>query len=140
MIPKILLLLFFITPFHPTDFSSENELFVVVTTENAETQMMAMVLATQSLNRDVPVSVLLCSHAGLLAVKGEESPEFAPAGRSPKQLLAGLLGRGVEVNVCGIFLPNREITDSDLLEGVGIASPPDIAEYMARPDIRYFTF
>ena len=35
---------------------SENDpLFVVLTSNDAETQMMAMVLATQSINKDVPV-------------------------------------------------------------------------------------
>jgi hypothetical protein len=48
--------------------SSENDLFVVLTSNDAETQMMAMVLATQSVNQDVNVRVLLCSSAGELAV------------------------------------------------------------------------
>lgn len=116
------------------------EYFVILTSEDTETQMMAMVLATQSVNKNVAVSVLLCSNAGLLAVKGEDSPAFAPANRSPKQLLNGLIERGIEVNVCGIFLPNRDFTEEDLIEGIGIASPPDIAEYMKQPGIRFFTF
>lgn len=117
-----------------------HELFVVLTTEDAETQMMAMVLATQSVNQNVPVSVLLCSSAGQLAVKGFGSTSFAPAGRSPKQLLSGLIDKGVTVNVCGIFLPNRDIQESDLLDGVGVASPPDIASFMKKRGVRYFTF
>ena len=45
---------------------SDNEsLFVVLTSDDAETQMMAMVLATQSHNKDVPVRVLLCSNAAI---------------------------------------------------------------------------
>lgn len=120
--------------------ADDPEHFVVLTSGDAETQMMAMVLATQSVNKGVDISVLLCSSAGLLAVQGEDSPEFAPAGRSPKQLLTGLLERGVEVNVCGIFLPNRDYTEADLIDGVGVASPPDIADYMSQPGIRFFTF
>ena len=116
------------------------EHFVVLTSADAETQMMTMVLATQSVNKNVTVSVLLCSSAGLLAIEGEESPAFAPANRSPKQLLSGLIERGVEVNVCGIFLPNRDYTEDDLLEGIGVASPPDIAEHMKKPNVRFFTF
>jgi len=124
------------------NFSSVDgpEHFVVLTSGDAETQMMALVLATQSVDKNGTVSVLLCSSAGLLAIEGEGSPPFAPPNRSPKRLLTGLIDRGVEVNVCGIFLPNRDYTEDNLLQGVGVASPPDIAEYMGQPGVRFFTF
>lgn len=126
--------------FGSLSFADEPEYFVVLTSADVETQMMAMVLATQSVNKNVTVSVLLCSSAGNLAIEGEESPAFAPANRSPKQLLSGLIERGVEVNLCGIFLPNRDFTKDDLVEGVGVANPPDIAEHMKKPNVRFFTF
>ena len=115
-------------------------LFVVVTSDDAETQMMAMVLATQSVNQDVPVRVLLCSDAGDLALKDSESPAFAPADRSPKQLLMGLMNNGVQIEVCGIYLPNRDYTEADLMDGVGTAAPPEVAEFMKQKGVRYFTF
>ena len=115
-------------------------LFVVLTSGDAETQMMAMVLATQSLDKEVPVRVLLCSDAGELALKDYESPVFAPAGRSPKQLLQGLIERDVKVEVCGIFLPNRDHTEENLIEGVSPAAPPEVAEFMKQAGVRYFTF
>jgi len=121
-------------------YDSSSDLFVVLTSGDAETQMMAMILATQSANQDVNIRVLLCSEAGELAIRGAESPEFAPANRSPKQLLNGLIDRGVQVEVCGIFLPNREYTEEHLIEGVGVAAPPEVAEYMKRDGVRYFTF
>ncbi len=120
--------------------SMENELFVVLTSDDAETQMMAMVLATQSANQDVPVRILLCSDAGDLALKDHESPSFMPADRSPKELLSGLIDRNVKVEVCGIYLPNRDVDETDLIDGVGTADPPEVAEYMKRDDVRYFTF
>jgi hypothetical protein len=56
----ITLLLFLITPM--TALSNQNnslpDLFVVLTSGDAETQMMALVLATQSANQNVPVRVL----------------------------------------------------------------------------------
>ena len=120
---------------------TENDpLFVVLTSDDAETQMMAMVLATQSLNKDVPVRVLLCSDAGDLALKDSESPAFAPADRSPKQLLMGLIDSGVQVEVCGIYLPNRDYTEADLMDGIGTAAPPEVAEFMKQEGVRYFTF
>lgn len=120
--------------------SSENELFVVLTSDDAETQMMALVLATQSANQDVPVRILLCSNAGDLALTDYESPAFMPADRSPKELLSDLIDRNVKVEVCGIYLPNRDVDETDLIDGVGTADPPEVAEYMKRDDVRYFTF
>lgn len=120
--------------------SETESLFVVLTSDDAETQMMAMVLATQSLNKEVPVRVLLCSDAGDLALKDSESPTFAPANRSPKQLLMGLMNNGVQVEVCGIFLPNRDYTEADLIDGVGTAAPPEVAEFMKQKGVRFFTF
>lgn len=118
----------------------QDELFIVLTTGDQETQMMAMVLATQSANQDVPVRILLCSEAGYLGTVGSESMQFEPAGRSPKDLLNGLIQRGFTVEVCGIFLPNRDLTEQNLKEGITIASPPEVAAYMKSENVRYFTF
>lgn len=139
------LIVLFLLIFTPMSALSNNndaseDLFVILTSGDAETQMMAMVLATQSANQDVSIRVLLCSEAGELAIRGAESPEFAPANRSPKQLLNGLIDRGVIVEVCGIFLPNRDYTEVDLMEGIGVAAPPEVAEFMKREGVRYFTF
>ncbi|TVR13433.1 MAG: hypothetical protein EA391_14275 [Balneolaceae bacterium] len=120
--------------------AAERELFIVLTSADQETQMMAMVLATQTANQEVPVRILLCSDAGYLAIEGTESRQFEPAGRSPKELLNSLMQRGATVEVCGIFLPNRELTQNDLIEGIGVASPPEVAAYMIKDSVRYFTF
>lgn len=120
--------------------SDTESLFVVLTSDDAETQMMAMVLATQSHNKEVPVRVLLCSDAGNLALKDSESPAFAPANRSPRQLLMGLINNGVQVEVCGIYLPNRDYTEANLIEGIGTAAPTEVAEFMKQERVRYITF
>ncbi|TVQ04609.1 MAG: hypothetical protein EA359_05915 [Balneolaceae bacterium] len=140
---KVFSILAVILLFGTIDFqknSPGNELFVVITTADAETQMMAMVLATQSVNQDVAVRILLCGEAGNLAIVEYTSPVFAPSNRSPKQLLTGLIERDITVEVCGIFLPNRNFTESDLIPGVTIASPPEVAGYMKQDNVRYFTF
>lgn len=121
-------------------YNSQDDLFVVVTSGDEETQMMAMVLATQSMNQGANVRVLLCSNGGYLAIDAHESRAFQPANRSPKELLAGLISNGVQVEVCGIFLPNRTLTEADLIDGVGAASPPEVARYMRQEGVRYFTF
>lgn len=126
--------------FAPQSEANSSDLFIVLTSGDAETQMMAMVLATQSFNQDVNIRILLCSDAGRLAIRDKESKVFEPANRSPKQLLTGLIDQGVMVEVCGIYLPNREYTAADLIDGVGSASPPEVAAFMKQEGVRYFTF
>lgn len=117
-----------------------DELFVVVSTDDAQTQMMAMVLATQSLRQGASVRVLLCGAGGRLALQNTESPAFQPIDRTPKQLMQNLLRQDVPVDVCAIFLPNTDAEASDLIEGIGVARPPAIAEHMMKPGVRHFTF
>lgn len=126
--------------FAPQSEANSSDLFIVLTSGDAETQMMAMVLATQSFNQDVNIRILLCSDAGGLAIRDKESKVFEPANRSPKQLLTGLIDQGVMVEVCGIYLPNREYTADDLIDGVGSARPPEVAAFMKQEGVRYFTF
>ena len=106
--------------------ASAQDVFVVVSSGEAQTQMMAMVLGNQV--------------AARLAVQGESFPTFEPAGRTPQNLLQGLMQKGATVEVCAIFLPNTEYESSDLLDGVGVAKPGPIADHMLKPGVRYFTF
>lgn len=124
-----------------SDEASPETLFVFLTSADAETQMMALILATQTMNQDVSVRILLCGEAGNLALKESESPAFKPADRSPKQLLISLIERGAQTEVCGIFLPNRpHLSQADLLENVGTARPPEVATFMRQENIRLFSF
>ncbi len=116
------------------------ELFVVVTSPDNQTQGMAMVLANQALNQGADVRVLLCSDGGQLALRDYQPEALKPRDVTPKQLLQNLLNNGVTVEVCAIFLPNSDWTEVDLIEGVGVAAPPDVAAYMLQPRVRYFTF
>ncbi len=120
--------------------SAEEDLFVVVTSDSHETQMMSMVLSFQSAQQGQNVRVLLCDDAGKLALSGYEFPEFEPAGRTPQQLMNQLIDGGATVEVCAIFLPNRDYTESDLIDGIGIANPEEVARFMKQEGVRYFTF
>ncbi|WP_118838029.1 DsrE family protein [Salinibacter ruber] len=120
--------------------TSAKDVFVVVSSGEAQTQMMAMVLGNQVAAKGASVRVLLCDSAARLAVQGESFPTFEPAGRTPQNLLQGLMQKGATVEVCAIFLPNTEYESSDLLDGVGVAKPGPIADHMLKPGVRYFTF
>jgi hypothetical protein len=102
-----------------------------------------------------PLTALMAVAIGTAATaQADEAPEIFTVITSPSpetqfmalilttqaQLLRGLVERGTTVEVCAIFLPGREEGKGDLIEGVTVAAPPDVAAHMIRPNVRYFTF
>lgn len=59
---------------------------------------------------------------------------------SPTGLLSNLIDSGVKVDVCAIYLPNREFGEEALLENVGVAPPPHIAAYYTQTEAKILSF
>lgn len=131
-----------IAPAVPLTASVDNTkgLFVILTDEEPMTQMMALVLSTQTIEQGKSVQILLCGQAGKLALKNSKQTMFKPINKSPQMLLSALIARGVEVEVCPLFLPNSNMNESELITGVSIAKPPVIARKMRAEGIKLFTF
>jgi predicted peroxiredoxin len=118
---------------------SAPQLFVTVTGDTAQQRAMPLVLANQATRQGATVRVLLCDAGGELALNSYQASELAPRGMTPKDLLKSLIERGAVVEVCAIFLPNTPHTQADLMPGIGIAKPQDIAAFMLEPNTRLFT-
>jgi predicted peroxiredoxin len=101
---------------------------------------MAMVLATQMAEQKAAVRILLCGPAGQLALKTYEPAALKPRNVTPKQMMTGLIKGGAMVEVCALFLPNADKTPADLIDGVTVAKPPEVAAYMVKPGVRAFGF
>ena len=114
--------------------------FVTVTAEAPQARGMAMVLSRQLVARSAEVRVLLCGPGGELGLRDAEGPTLQPAGASPEQMLRALIADGAQVEVCAIFLPNTRWSEADLVDGVTVARPADIAEHMLEPGVRFLTF
>ena len=115
-------------------------IFVVVTSPEPQTQLMAMVLSTQTLKKGKDVRILLCSSGGDLALKNGKEVILKPLNKSPQMLLKNLIEKGVTVQVCPLYLPNKEASPSDLITGVTQAKPPLIADVLLEPGVKLFTF
>lgn len=124
----------------PAHAQSPSEVFVTVNSGVAQTQGVAMVLASQALAQKASVRVLLCSDGGQLAVKDKESPALKPSGKSPKEMLQGLMKAGAKVEVCALFLPNAELKPTDLVDGIAVAKPADVATYFLQPNVKTLSF
>jgi predicted peroxiredoxin len=115
-------------------------LFVVVSSDDPMTQMMAMVLSAQTLNQGRSVRVLVCGKAGELVLKGSKEKLFKPLNKSPQMLLKEMMAKGVKVEVCPLYLPNTGKPQSTLINGVTVAQPPAVAAAMAEDGIKLLTF
>ena len=118
-------------------------LVTVVTSENAQTQLMAMVLTTQAMEQGAETRILLCGPGGDIALA--EAPETAtapqpPRDMSPQGMLQMLMDRGATVEVCAIYLPGLGAEADVLIEGVGVAQPPAMAGAMLDDDARVWSF
>ena len=127
----------------PALAEDELDLVTVVTSDNAQTQLMAMVLTAQAMQQGKSVHVLLCGPGGDMALA--DAPESVtapqpPRDMNPQGLMKTLMSNGATVEVCAIYLPGLGADQSVLLEGVGVAAPPAMAGLMADDDTQVWSF
>lgn len=121
--------------------AAKDSLFVTLTSSDPQTQAMALVLSQQALQRQTPVRLLLCGPGGDLARKDYHGPALKPSGKTPQQMLEGLIKAGAVAEICALYLPNSDgRTAADLIDGVSPVTPPVIGDHMDRPDVRYLSF
>lgn len=132
---------------HGDHTDTTDQALMIVTSDAIETQSMALILGNAMRQQGTDLHVLLCDAAGDLAVDGYASsaPINTPPGNpmeklAPEGLLKMLMGEGVSVDVCAIYLPNTDYAEDDLLEGIGVAAPGPMAEMMRDPAIPVFSF
>jgi predicted peroxiredoxin len=121
---------------------SENSknLLIVVTTDDPITQLMSMVLATQTMEKGANVNVLLCGEAGSLAVKNSPEILLKPNNKSPQMLLKNLIQKGVNIEICPPYLPNKDKSLSDLIDGISVAKPPQVADMLLQEDMKILSY
>ena len=144
---KILLSLSAFALISTTVVASENMakgLNVMLTSEDAQTQMMGMVLGGSVLNEQKKVlSITLCGPAGNLALKDSVAVDVKkPDGTvtNPKAALQGLIKAGAVVTVCPLFLPNAGKDTSALAEGITVAKPPMVAKSLTDAEFNNISF
>lgn len=119
-------------------------LLVIVTSEDAQVQLMSMVLTMQSAQQGATPQVLLCGPAGDMALR--EAPESVTSSQPPKGLSAQGLMKSVmaktntKVEVCAVYLPGKGLDKKALIEGVGVADPADIAKLMIDKETNIVSF
>ncbi|PID62627.1 MAG: hypothetical protein CSB44_03375 [Gammaproteobacteria bacterium] len=124
--------------------AADSKLEVILTAPEAQTQLMAMVLTMQAVQKGASAHVLLCGPAADMALK--DAPESAtapqkPRDMSPQGLMKMIMEKtGTEVEVCAIYLPNAGLEADALIEGVGVADPAVMGGRLADPTARVMSF
>ena len=118
-------------------------LVTIVTTDEPQTQLMSMVLTMQSVQQGASAHILLCGPGGDLALKDAPASATAPQkprDMSPQGLMKKIMEAGATVEVCAIYLPNKGAGPEALIDGVGVAKPPEMAARLLADDTRILSF
>jgi hypothetical protein len=123
--------------------AEERKLVTIVATGEPQTQLMAMVLTMQAVSHGAVARVMLCGPAGDMALIDAPDSVTAPQkpkDMSPQSLMSAIMHRGVPVEVCAIYLPNKGLKQDALLPGIGVAQPPELAGALLADDVRILSF
>jgi len=120
------------------------KLVTIVTSPEAQTQLMAMVLTLQAVQQGAEAHILLCGPAGDMALK--DAPESVRAPQKPKDMSSqGLMSMILEktsttAEVCAIYLPNADLQADALIDGVTAANPEVMAARLLADGTRIMSF
>ena len=113
---------------------------VMLTAPDTQTQMMAMVLSMKTIEQKKEVRIVLCSNAADLALKDSKSEAQKPLNKSPKDLLQGAIKSGASVKVCPLYLPNKGLDKSALIDGVSVAVPDEVAKSLLNKEYKNLSY
>jgi len=102
---------------------------------------MAMVLSLQTIKKhEKEINMVLCGPAGKLALKDTVTKKLKPRNVSPTMLMKKIMKMGGKVAVCPLYLPNANKTDADLIAGITVAKPPEIAGKLLSTKFKNLTY
>ena len=119
-------------------------MLINVTSEDAQVQLMSMVLTMQSAQQGANTRVLLCGPAGDMALR--DAPKSVTTAQPPKNMSPqGLMqmvmkNTNTKVEVCALYLPGKGIDQSALIDGVSAADPAGIGALMVDQTTKIMSF
>lgn len=119
------------------------DVLMLVNTSSNQVQGMAMTMASQMARQDHDVDIVLCGEAAQLGLQEYIPEALAPRDISSKEIMQEAMSFGATVEVCHLYLPNsgyRQYTEEDLLNEVTVNDPEELAQTMARDDVRVITY
>jgi predicted peroxiredoxin len=115
-------------------------LFVTITSDSLKTSGMGVAVANAFQGAGVNTTVLVGAEAAKLVLKKGKQEAFGPTGKSVKDMLVALSKKGGKVMLCGMCAKYSEITKSDVVQGVQIVTPGDVAAALLAPSTQSLSF
>ncbi len=115
------------------------KLLALLSSGDAEAQAFSLILANEARGAGHAVDLVLCGPAGDIALKSAPAAAtrpVTPTGMSVRALLEKLVSQGGKVELCAIYLPNRQLKPDAVIEGVSVGKPADVAARMADPAVK----
>ncbi|MDN3517483.1 DsrE family protein [Aquisalimonas lutea] len=119
------------------------DVLMLVNTSSNQVQGMAMSMASHMARQDHAVDIVLCGEAAQLGLQEYIPEALAPRDVSAKEIMQEAMSFGASVEVCHLYLPNsgyHQYTEEDLLNEVTVNDPEELAQTMARDDVRVITY
>ena len=121
------------------DGATASKHMVVMLTEASVVKAgFGLAVANAMQDAGVKSTVFISADAVDFVYKKGTQPTFA--GSTPRALIQALIGKGGKVMICEGFVKLRGIKPSDMLEGVRVAAPADLAGALFAPDTQALTF
>ncbi len=112
---------------------------VIMVTEGSIVKAgFGLAVANAMQDAGVQSNVFIAADAVNFALNKGNQPKFA--GSTPKELITGLIRKGGHVKICEGFVKLGGIKPSDMVEGVEVAAPADLAGALYAPNTQSMTF
>jgi predicted peroxiredoxin len=115
-------------------------LFVTITSDSLKVSGMGVAVANAFQGAGVNTTVLVGAEASRLVLKKGKQEVFGPTGQTIKEMLVALSKKGGHVMLCGMCAKFSEITKADVIEGVKIVTPNDVAGALLAPSTQSLSF
>mgnify|MGYP001627415230 CR=1 FL=1 len=118
----------------PHAAAAGQKILTLLSSGDAEAQAFSLILANEARGAGHAVDLVLCGAAGDIALKTAPAAAMrpvTPTGLSVRALLDKLVGQGGKVELCAIYLPNRQLKPDALMDGVAVGKPAEVAARMA---------
>lgn len=118
--------------------NAPKKIVVTLTSSSINSAGFGLAVANAMQDAGVQSTVFVAADAVNYALNKGEQPKFA--GATPKELMSGLIRKGGKVKICEGFVKLGGIKKSDILSGVEIATPSDLAGALYAPNTQSMTF
>ncbi|WP_428023213.1 DsrE family protein [Arcobacter sp.] len=115
-------------------------LFVTITSDSLKVSGMGVAVANAFQEAGVNTTVLVGAEATKLVLKKGKQEAFGPTGKTVREMLVALSKKGGYVMLCGMCAKFGEITKADVVEGVKIVTPNDVAGALLAPSTQSLSF